>query len=154
MNSNILKASLIHEPYWTMEPTKITSKLENLEANIDLLVVGAGYTGLSAALAAHKIGAKVGVVDAFGAGSGASTRNGGMVGAHPRLSWKILARKFGQTTADQLFNESSRALSFFKNLIVGEEIQCDFEECGRVQLAWTREDFESQKKLAFTTNLI
>ncbi|MEE2774602.1 MAG: FAD-dependent oxidoreductase [Pseudomonadota bacterium] len=144
----ISKDSLITEPYWSLETPKFSNKLEDFSDSLDLLIIGAGYTGLSAALAAEGIGAKVGLVDAHEAGSGASTRNGGMVGAHPKLSWKVLERKFGQSTADGVFEEASWALSFLKKLIQNEKIECDFEECGRIQLAWSKNDFERQKQLA------
>ena len=60
-------------------------------ATADLLVIGAGYTSLCAAIAAHDAGARVVVIDSGQPGEGASTRNGGRVGAHPRLGWDILA---------------------------------------------------------------
>ena len=115
---------------------------------IDLLVIGAGYTGLSAAIAGHDAGAKVAVIDAHQPGQGASTRNGGMVGAHPRLGWDALAREFGADTADAIFAEAAPALGWVRDLIEREEIECDFQQTGRIQLAWTDAHFASQKQLA------
>lgn len=51
------------------------------DAAADLAVVGAGYTGLSAALAAAEAGARVVVLEAEGVGAGASGRNVGLVNA-------------------------------------------------------------------------
>lgn len=115
---------------------------------VELLIVGAGYTGLSAAIAAHDAGAKVAVVEAGSPGQGASSRNGGMVGAHPRLGWEALEKAFGRDTADALFAEAAPALDWVTDLIRREEIDCDFQQTGRVQLAYTPADFAGQKRLA------
>ncbi|MEM8537994.1 MAG: FAD-binding oxidoreductase, partial [Pseudomonadota bacterium] len=116
----------------------------------DLAVIGAGYTGLSAAIAAHDCGAKVVVLEAGTPGEGASTRNGGMMGAHPRLGWNKLAQLHGKATADAIFAEANPALKWAKNFVAREEIACDLQQTGRIQLAWTQEHFDRQKKLART----
>ena len=115
---------------------------------VDLLVIGAGYTGLSAAIAAHDKGARVAVLDAGIAGQGASTRNGGMVGPHPRLSWEKLADIYDRPTADAIFDESGQALSWMRALMDRENIDCDFETTGRIQLAYTSRHFDAQKSMA------
>ena len=48
-----------------------------VEGKVDVAVIGAGFTGLSAALALAKRGARVAVLDAGRVGAGASGRNGG-----------------------------------------------------------------------------
>ena len=111
----------------------------------ELLVIGAGYTGLSAAIAAHDAGARVVVIEAGQPGAGASTRNGGMVGAHPRLGWDVLASKFGEDVADGIFAEAAPALDWVRDLIKRENIDCDFEQTGRAQYAFTPAHFEAQK---------
>ena len=115
---------------------------------VDICIVGAGYCGLSAAIAAHDAGAKVAVIDAGQPGQGASTRNGGMAGAHPRLSWEELRTLFGEEIADGVFAESAPALQFVLDLIEREGIDCDFQRTGRIQLAWTKKHFEGREKLA------
>ena len=95
--------------YWAegLAPAEFDDRLPE---KVDLLVVGGGYTGLSAAMEAHDAGARVAVIDAGIPGEGASTRNGGMVGAHPRLGWETLARLFGTETADDVFAEAANML--------------------------------------------
>ncbi len=137
------------QPYWWDGIDWVTPE-GALPARCDLLVVGAGYTGLSAALAAHECGASVVVVDAADPGKGASTRNGGMCGAHPRLGWGALAQRFGAQTADALFAEAGGALTWARALIDREGIDCDLQHTGRIQLAWTAKHFENQKALAQT----
>lgn len=114
----------------------------------EVLVIGAGYTGLSAAIAAHDAGARVVVIDSGLPGEGASTRNGGMLGAHPRLGWDTLAKRYGPGVADALYSEAGEALAWVKDLIRREDIACDFEETGRIQMAYTPGHFETQETLA------
>ena len=114
----------------------------------DLLVIGAGYTGLSAAIAAHDAGARVVVIDSGQPGKGASTRNGGMLGAHPRLGWDTLAKRYGEAVADALYAEAGEALDWVKNFIACEGIDCDLKETGRIQLAYTDDHYAAQRKVA------
>ncbi len=134
-------------PYWWDDVTwpELAGELPD---TCELLVIGAGYTGLSAAIAAHDAGAEVVVIDSGKPGEGASTRNGGMVGAHPRLGWDVLAKRYGAQAADALYAEAGAALTWVKSMISGERIDCDFEESGRIQLAYTASQFEAQKRIA------
>ncbi|MDG2474483.1 MAG: FAD-binding oxidoreductase [Paracoccaceae bacterium] len=146
--SMLEERALSFEPYWWETQKKQTSLNSSLPENVDVLIVGAGYTGLAAAIVASDLGAKTVVVEAEEAGKGASTRNGGMFGAHPRLSWQTLSEKFGVETADQIFEEASASLTFVKRLISDELIDCDLIQSGRIQLAWSKKDHENQKQLA------
>lgn len=133
-------------PYW-WEGIDLAAPDDPLPARTDLLVIGAGYTGLSAAIAAAGCGASVTVVDAGDPGKGASTRNGGMFGAHPRLSWDALATRFGAETTNALFAEAQPAFDFVRALIESNNIDCDFQQTGRIQLAWTGAHHAGQKRL-------
>ncbi len=134
-------------PYW-WDALNAPAPDDPLPERCDLLVIGAGYTGLSAAIAAHDCGARVAVVDAGIPGRGASSRNGGMFGAHPRLGWDELRRRFGTQTADGVFAEAHDAFGFARALIADEGIDCDLQQTGRIILAWSAAHFDSQKRLA------
>ncbi|MEO1551566.1 MAG: FAD-dependent oxidoreductase [Pseudomonadota bacterium] len=140
------EAELGHPYWWDAAPPDHTS--DDLPGRVDVLVIGAGFTGLSAAIAAHDAGASVAVVDAGLPAAAASSLNGGMFGAHPRLPWEQLARTYGETVADGIFAEARPALEFAKDLIAREGIACDLTQTGRIQLAWTQSHFERQKRLA------
>lgn len=140
------EADLGH-PYWWEAITWPRLNRATLPDQLDLLVIGAGYAGLSGAIAAHDAGAKVAVIEAGEPGQGASTRNGGMMGAHPRLGWETLKKRFGEETADALFAEAAPALNWVCDLIAREEIDCDLEKTGRIQLAYTPGQFANQKQL-------
>jgi len=138
-------ASNLGTPYWWEDGAPLPELSNALPDKAQLLIVGAGYTGLSAAIAASDAGAKVVVVDAGIPGHGASTRNGGMFGAHPRLAFSKLAKAFSHDAAAGIFNEAQTAFDFTSGLIRDENIDCQFEQCGRVQLAWTKSHSAAQR---------
>ena len=123
-------------PYWWEDRPPAPDLTPQPPARTDLLVIGAGYTGLSAAIAAHDAGANVTIVEADQPGIGASTRNGGMFGAHPRLGLARLTKLYGQETAEGVFSEATPALNFVRDLQIRENIDCDFQQSGRIAMAW------------------
>src|SRR5687767_15199919 len=75
-------AHLSREPFWLRDaPLRTAPPAQVLPRCCDVAVIGAGYTGLSAALTLARRGRDVLVLDALEPGSGASTRNGGQVGS-------------------------------------------------------------------------
>ena len=125
-------------PYWWEDGADLPDLPTNPPRHSDFTIIGAGYTGLSAAITAQRAGAKVLVLDAGVPGQGASTRNGGMIGVHTRILQKELVRSFGVDAADALLREAPSAFAFTKGLIETEKIDCDLQLTGRIVLAWTK----------------
>ncbi|MGB0182093.1 MAG: NAD(P)/FAD-dependent oxidoreductase, partial [Candidatus Puniceispirillales bacterium] len=65
------------------------------EHKTDVVIVGAGFTGLSAALHLAERGYDVHVLDAHRIGFGASGRNGGQVGSGQRVEQDRLEKAYG-----------------------------------------------------------
>ncbi|HEY7993821.1 MAG TPA: FAD-dependent oxidoreductase, partial [Candidatus Eremiobacteraceae bacterium] len=63
--------------------------------SVDVAVIGAGFTGLSAARALAMRGVSVAVLEAHHAGWGASSRNGGMVLTGLKQPASALVGRFG-----------------------------------------------------------
>ncbi len=91
----------------------------------DVCVVGAGYTGLSAALHLAERGYAVVLLEAARVGWGASGRNGGQVGTGQRRSEAELEQLFGATVARQLFDLGLEARALVRNLVERHGIACD-----------------------------
>lgn len=125
-------------PYWWQDGAPLPELPEKPPANTEVLIVGGGYTGLSAAITAQRAGAKVLVVDGVIPGQGASTRNGGMIGVHTRILFKEMARSFGEVAATALLREAPEAFAFTKGFITDENIKCDLQLTGRIVLSWTK----------------
>jgi gamma-glutamylputrescine oxidase len=83
----------------------------------DVCVVGAGYTGLSAALHLAKAGRRVILLEAQRVGFGASGRNGGQLGSGQRVEQDALERMVGEDRARLLWNMGEDAKALVCDLI-------------------------------------
>ncbi|MEO5964493.1 MAG: FAD-binding oxidoreductase [Candidatus Limnocylindrales bacterium] len=100
----------------------------------DVVVVGGGLTGLSAARRAAELGAGVVLLEAERLGWGASTRNGGMCHPGYKTSLAALATVHGRARAERLYRESIDAFEHVAALCQGT-IEADFARSGHVVLA-------------------
>ncbi len=66
-----------HECFWSVDSPPKTYPNKPLPENTDVVVIGGGFTGTSAALQLAKGGARVTLLEAESIGWGASSRNGG-----------------------------------------------------------------------------
>ena len=87
------------------------------EVRADVCVVGAGYTGLSAALHLAEAGLRVVVLEAQRVGFGASGRNGGQVGSGQQLHQDDLERMVGHGPAHALWDMAEDAKALVGDLI-------------------------------------
>lgn len=111
------------------------SPLDDAEKKADVAIVGAGFTGLSAARELAKHGARVVVVDAHRAGWGASSRNGGMLLTGLKLGPHELVSRFGLERARALDAASLAAIDHVERITKEEAIECEFSRCGHLALA-------------------
>lgn len=91
----------------------------------DVCVVGAGYTGLSAALELAQRGYRVVVLDAYRVGSGASGRNGGVLGMGQRKDQDELEAWLGPDAARLLWRIAAEANDLVRERIARYRIDCD-----------------------------
>ena len=98
----------------------------------DVVVIGAGYTGLSAALALKGGGLDVVVLDQGFAGSGASGRNAGHLTPTIGKDLPTLLRIFGKERAGALVRFADAAVEFAEDLIRRLEIDCDYVAGGNL----------------------
>ena len=137
----MLAESVSGDPYWWDAAPREAPAEVALPRHCDVAIVGAGYTGLSAALTLARAGRSVVVLEAAAPGQGASSRSGGMIGHGHRLSYAKLIERFGLEKAKALVREGMASLEFVKALITGEKIDAGLQVCGRVRGAWTEADY-------------
>lgn len=108
-----------------------------LPERADVVVIGGGYTGVTAALFLARSGARATLVEAETLGWGASTRNGGMFHAGLKLGLRALERRYGPELASGLHAEGNGAFGVVERLIADENLECDYRRTGQVVLAWS-----------------
>ena len=86
------------------------------DARADVVVVGGGYTGLSAALHLAEAGRDVVLLEAHRVGFGASGRNGGQLGSGQRLEVDDLEAIAGRDAARRLWNMAEEAKALTRDL--------------------------------------
>ncbi|MDG1424329.1 MAG: FAD-dependent oxidoreductase [Paracoccaceae bacterium] len=132
-------------PYW-WELTKrpAASEQQALPKEVDILIVGAGLTGLSAARTAAKAGQSVLVVDQHSPGFGASSRNGGMLGGGHKLSIAEMTARYGEHIALGLLREAHLdSADFVRKVMTEEAIDCDYDQVGRFRGFWHTHEYET-----------
>jgi glycine/D-amino acid oxidase-like deaminating enzyme len=133
-------------PYWwdtvAPESTKYDVRSSTLPARADVVIVGAGYTGLSAARHLARAGASVVVVEREQVGWGASSRNGGQVLTGMKVDAAALVERFGQARARQLFEIATESMVRLETLIAEDGIACDYERTGHLCAAFKPAHFD------------
>ena len=94
----------------------------------DVCVIGAGYTGLSAALHLAQSGAKVVVLEADTVGFAASGRNGGQIHTGHRKTQEELERWLGEIHARALWDLCEEAKVTLRQLVRMHAIDCDLKD--------------------------
>jgi len=143
-----------HYPYWWdsvpdlrpdtehNQPDSQQARAGALPARADVVVVGAGYTGLSAARQLARGGASVVVVERRHVGAGASSRNGGQVLTGLKLDPATLVAHYGDTHARALFDASLESMATLEQIIADETMTCGYERTGHLQAASKSSHFD------------
>ncbi|HVN50842.1 MAG TPA: FAD-dependent oxidoreductase, partial [Acidimicrobiales bacterium] len=122
---------------WQTQADPPTIETHPLPRRVDVAVVGAGYCGLSAARELARRGRSVVVVERDRLGTGASTRNGGMVIPELKSGPAGLTAHYGPIGA-QMYREVNEAFDHVEALVADEGIDCDYSRSGQLYLAHSR----------------
>ncbi|HTA50835.1 MAG TPA: FAD-binding oxidoreductase [Verrucomicrobiae bacterium] len=128
--------------YWLT--TADFPKIETLPLpdRVDVAVIGAGFTGLSAARTLAQRGAKVAVFESETVGWGASSRNGGMVLTGMKLGVNQLISMYGRDLTRRMYASSLATVDCVEQLVREEAIDCDFSRCGHLEVACKQKHFD------------
>jgi len=110
---------------------------------VDVAIVGAGFTGLSAAGVLAKQGARVAVLEANTIGWGASSRNGGMVLTGMKLGVETLAQRYGMEATRRMYAASLASIDLVERIVSEEQIDCSFSRCGHLEVACKQAHFDT-----------
>src|SRR6266436_3184994 len=129
--------------YWLTTASMPPATPGQLPASADVAVIGAGFTGLSAARTLAKRGAKVAVLEANTIGWGASSRNGGMVLTGMKLDVGTLAKHYGMELTRRMYADSLASIDLVEQIVREENVACDFSRCGHLEVACKQSHFDS-----------
>jgi glycine/D-amino acid oxidase-like deaminating enzyme len=122
--------------YWLTSASMPSGQDQSqLPASVDVAVIGAGFTGLSAARTLAQRGLHVAVLEANSIGWGASSRNGGMVLTGAKLSVETLISRYGLESARKIYDASIKSIECVERIIAQEKIDCNFFRCGHLEVA-------------------
>jgi glycine/D-amino acid oxidase-like deaminating enzyme len=136
MQGREMKAELFAEEfkttsYWQDIAPKVPVSEYDLPQEVDVLVVGGGYTGLNGALQTAGEGLGTLVLDAERPGWGCSMRNGGQVSTSLKPSFSKLQHRYGTDLAAELCQEGQASLDYMHSLASEEKLDLGLREVGR-----------------------
>lgn len=144
--AELLAPEITWTPWWWQDRGPIVIPDFDLPPHVDVLIVGAGYTGLSAALTLARAGVRVLVCELGDPGEGASSRNGGMVGDRLRFPYTELRRRFGERLAGRMVGEARQSVDYVERLIQECQIDCHFSRMGRFYGANRSRDYDAMAR--------
>ncbi len=135
------------ESYWWDGTPRPDLPAQNLPKDVDVLIVGSGYTGLCAAIQTARGGRSTLVLDANRIGYGCSTRNGGQISTSLKPGLEALSAKHGHGRAFNIIREGHNALAWIKEFVQTEDIDCNMARVGRFVGAHNPAQFEKLQRL-------
>ncbi len=146
MKPQIFAADFERRPYWwnAFAPTPLV--FQELRKRVDVVIVGAGYTGLSAAIELTRSGIECLVLDANEPGFGGSTRNGGMVSGGVNVGKGYIAKALRPEQAAPFLHDAAEAFTHIEDFIDREKIECGWTRSGYFLGAWCDQHFAGMSK--------
>lgn len=140
-------------PYWADTAPPFANAVQGgPQGNVDVAIVGGGFTGLAAALALAKKGASVALLEADKVANAASGRNGGMCNNGFAQDYYGLAAAMGEERAATLYRAFNAAVDKVEQIVTEEGIDCHFQRVGKLKMAAKPEHYDkiarSQEMLA------
>ncbi len=143
-----MTADFSESNFWQTTASMPAATPGDVPARADVAVIGAGYTGLSAARTLAKRGVKVAVLEANSIGWGASSRNGGMVLTGMKLSAETLAKRYGMELTRRMYADSLASIDLVEQIVREENIDCNISRCGHLEVACKQSHFDSYARSA------
>jgi glycine/D-amino acid oxidase-like deaminating enzyme len=152
--SDIIHKDFKPTPYWWEAYKPVAGDLADVPRSARVVIVGAGYAGLSCAIELADAGIEACVLEAAELGAGASTRSGGGVSGGVNIgksfTGKVLSRD--PDVVKVILASGYDAFSLIETLIEREDIRCFWEKKGRFVGAWTPRDYKFQESRVASLN--
>lgn len=133
-------------PYWWNDTGLTAQQWDTLPASTDVVIVGSGFTGASAALEIARSGRSVVVLDTHSLGFGASTRNFGYL--QGGLGKSRLARRHKGQKAEDISRAYPEAGNHVLSLLEREDVDAGLRHEGLAILAHSPKAFAAVRAQA------
>ncbi|NDV51278.1 MULTISPECIES: FAD-binding oxidoreductase [unclassified Salipiger] len=125
-----------YQSYWHATSTPFASAQPGpVEGKVDVVAIGAGFTGLNAARKLAREGVSVAVLEARHVGFGGSGRNGGHLNNGLAHGYGEAKAQLGAERDKALWQAYDRSIDMIEEVIAEESIACDFRRSGKLKLA-------------------
>lgn len=145
---------------WIEQPSDLQPELVGA-VSADVIIVGAGFAGLSTALELTARGAKVIVLEQEFGGFGASGRNAGYLLGSMGIEFEMFANRVGFERARQFVNFYDEGVTYVEKRLAELGIDCDYNPSGILRAAidpsqekWLRRSMEIGEKLGSRTRFV
>lgn len=130
--------------FWTDDfPPPDDLGTDDLPSQVDVAIVGGGFTGLAAARALARGGAGVAVLERLHIGGGASSVNGGMTTTGLKEKPKSMIRRYGEKLGREFWQASLDAINCVEQIVRQEGIECYFARYGHFAAATKPSHFDT-----------
>ncbi|WP_354683287.1 FAD-binding oxidoreductase [Cupriavidus necator] len=119
---------------WVEMPEAPQPELEG-DVSADVVIVGAGFAGLSTALELAARGAKVVVLEREFAGFGASGRNAGYLAGGQGLEYDLFLKRVGREQARGIVGFYDAGVGYVEGKLRDYGIDCDYNASGIIRAA-------------------
>ncbi|CAM4256170.1 NAD(P)/FAD-dependent oxidoreductase [Bordetella muralis] len=147
-SSDIFTSDFQLRPYWWEAFAPPATGDDTLPQHADVVIIGAGYTGICCALTLRQAGIEALVLEAGLPGQGASTRSGGQMSGGVNVQKKALAA-VGESTAQReqrlaaRLRDASASMRYVEALIQRHNIECGWQKTGRLTTMWVPEHYKA-----------
>lgn len=135
------------KPYWIETRAPFAGGRQGeLPAKTSVVVIGGGFTGLSAARSLAMQGIDTVLLEAGEVAGGASGRSGGHCNNGTAADLLALSERLGAEEARRYYAMFDEAVDFVEALVREEQIDCDFVRNGKIKLAVKPSHVEAMKR--------
>ncbi len=135
---------------WYTKNIQTTAPL-NKNISCDVVVVGGGMAGLSAAQHFATAGSKVVLIEKEFIGAGASGKSSGFITPDSELSLDDIAKTSGFDEAKKIWDFINSGVDFIRNNIKTHNLQCDYQEQDTLVLATNKKNIKDTIEAEYAT---
>lgn len=133
--------SPIDQTFWYLNSTNTLKPLTQ-PLSVDVVIVGGGVAGLSAAQSFHEKGLSVALLEKSFCGAGASGKSSGFITPDSEYSLHNLLESYGSEMGYRLWEFACAGVAFIENNIKKFNLQCDYQVQDTLVVASSKKAFE------------